>query len=151
ARRADSLHAALHDDGDPPGDRPGAGRDGGRGVLPEPVGARTDDHDGVDELRHIGNARRDPRDRPPGRRADGPRPLPRAALSCLAGVQPVSGGTSLALGKAHAARPRLQAPPAIVLKLAGGLALLLVWEIVVRSLAPAYVARPTGIARVFVD
>ncbi len=27
--------------------------------------------------------------------------------------------------------------------------LLLVWELIVRALAPAYVAKPTGIARVF--
>jgi ABC-type nitrate/sulfonate/bicarbonate transport system permease component len=63
----------------------------------------------------------------------------------------VSRGATVAFGKAHAAGPRLSAPPAIVLKVAGGLALLALWEIVVRALAPAYVARPTGIARVFLD
>jgi len=36
-----------------------------------------------------------------------------------------------------------------VLKAAAGLLLLALWEIVVRTLAPGYVARPSGIARVF--
>lgn len=35
------------------------------------------------------------------------------------------------------------------LKVAAGIVLLLVWEGVVRALAPSYVARPSGIARVF--
>ena len=37
----------------------------------------------------------------------------------------------------------------IVLKIGAGIALLLLWELVVRVFAPNYVARPTGIARVF--
>jgi ABC-type nitrate/sulfonate/bicarbonate transport system permease component len=37
----------------------------------------------------------------------------------------------------------------LLLKVGGGLVLLAVWEIIVRAWAPAYVARPTGIARVF--
>ena len=63
----------------------------------------------------------------------------------------MSRAATMALGKARAVRPRLSSPPTLVLKIAGGLALLALWEIVVRSLAPAYVARPTGIARVFLD
>lgn len=38
----------------------------------------------------------------------------------------------------------------IVLKVVAGVVLLALWEGVVRAFAPAYVARPTGIARVFV-
>jgi len=38
---------------------------------------------------------------------------------------------------------------ALALKLVAGVLLLLVWEAVVRSFAPAYVAKPSGIARVF--
>ena len=38
----------------------------------------------------------------------------------------------------------------VFLKVAAGIILLLAWEGVVRALAPAYVARPSGIARVFV-
>lgn len=37
----------------------------------------------------------------------------------------------------------------LFLKLAAGVVLLLLWEGVVRALAPAYVAKPSGIARVF--
>ena len=40
-------------------------------------------------------------------------------------------------------------PPPLVLKTVAGVALLAAWEITVRALAPEYVARPTGIARVF--
>ena len=63
----------------------------------------------------------------------------------------MSRGAALALGKSQTTGPRLPAPPAIVLKVAGGLVLLVIWEVVVRALAPAYVARPTGIARVFLE
>ena len=55
-------------------------------------------------------------------------------------------------GARRNARTRISAPPkAILLKAAGGLILLALWEIVVRVFAPAYVARPTGIARVFFE
>ncbi len=37
----------------------------------------------------------------------------------------------------------------LVLKAGAGLLLLVLWEVVVRTLAPGYVARPSGIARVF--
>jgi len=37
----------------------------------------------------------------------------------------------------------------LLLKAAAGIVLLLLWELVVRAFAPAYVARPTGIVRVF--
>lgn len=37
----------------------------------------------------------------------------------------------------------------VFLKVAAGIVLLLAWEVVVRALAPGYVARPSGIARVF--
>jgi ABC-type nitrate/sulfonate/bicarbonate transport system permease component len=63
----------------------------------------------------------------------------------------VSRSAAIALADAREVRPHLSAPPAIVLKLAGGVVLLALWEIVVRALAPAYVARPTGIARVFFE
>src|SRR3954462_15689049 len=46
----------------------------------------------------------------------------------------------------HATR-RLTASPAL-LKIAGGVVVLGIWEIVVRLWAPAYVAKPTGIATV---
>ena len=58
---------------------------------------------------------------------------------------------ALALGSAQKARLRLSAPPSMVLKLVGGVVLLALWEVIVRALAPAYVARPTGIARVFFE
>jgi ABC-type nitrate/sulfonate/bicarbonate transport system permease component len=57
----------------------------------------------------------------------------------------------MALGEARGASARRPTLPVPVLKVAGGLALLALWEIVVRSLAPAYVARPTGVARVFLE
>jgi len=49
-----------------------------------------------------------------------------------------------------AAAGRLLGSP-LFLRAAAGIALLLAWEGVVRAFAPAYVARPTGIARVFVN
>ena len=57
---------------------------------------------------------------------------------------------SAAAGAASDAAPRrgaLDSP--LVLKTAAGAILLAVWETVVRALAPAYVARPSGIAKVF--
>jgi len=59
----------------------------------------------------------------------------------------------VALGKAalrHAGRSRSALDSPVFLKLLAGLALLLVWEGVVRALAPAYVAKPTGIVKVLV-
>jgi ABC-type nitrate/sulfonate/bicarbonate transport system permease component len=64
----------------------------------------------------------------------------------VAGVQLVSGTSTMTLSagpKGHSA------VPAILLKAAAGLVLLAGWELAVRSLAPDYVARPTGISRVF--
>jgi len=49
--------------------------------------------------------------------------------------------------RATAAQSTLDSP--VFLKLVAGIALLLVWEGVVRALAPAYVAKPSGIAAVF--
>jgi len=66
----------------------------------------------------------------------------------MAGIQPVSQGGALALRAGADSRPVRLASP-LVLKVAAGLAILALWEIVVRSLAPAYVARPSGIVRVF--
>jgi ABC-type nitrate/sulfonate/bicarbonate transport system permease component len=64
----------------------------------------------------------------------------------------VNRGTALVLEGTRDVRPGLSAPVAtILLKAAGGLVLLAIWEVVVRALAPAYVARPTGMARVFFD
>lgn len=48
-----------------------------------------------------------------------------------------------------ASRAAWRASP-LVPKLVAGVALLAAWEVVVRALAPAYVARPTGVATVFV-
>lgn len=48
----------------------------------------------------------------------------------------------------RAARPGLLESP-LLLKLAAGAALLLAWEVIVRALAPGYVAKPTGIVSVF--
>jgi len=54
-----------------------------------------------------------------------------------------------ALGRADAPdRPAGPVSP-IVLKVVAGIVLLALWEAVVWALAPGYVARPTGIARVF--
>lgn len=54
-----------------------------------------------------------------------------------------------AMAVAGAVRPRLSASSsAMLLKAGGGLVLLALWEIVVRAWAPAYVARPSGVARV---
>lgn len=44
-------------------------------------------------------------------------------------------------------RDRIESP--LFLKVAAGIVLLLLWEGVVRAFAPSYVARPSGIARVF--
>lgn len=52
-----------------------------------------------------------------------------------------------AVGVAHGAK-RLIASP-LALKAAAGIVLLGSWEVVVRAFAPAYVAKPTGIVRVF--
>ncbi|MBI4205009.1 MAG: ABC transporter permease [Betaproteobacteria bacterium] len=52
-----------------------------------------------------------------------------------------------AAGFAPGAKRLLASPP--VLKVAAGIVLLCAWEGVVRVFAPAYVAKPTGIARVF--
>lgn len=56
----------------------------------------------------------------------------------------------MAAGAGAAGWPRLRAWAAspLVLKVAAGAVLLLAWEFTVRALAPAYVARPTGIAAV---
>ena len=58
----------------------------------------------------------------------------------------------MAIGGTGAVRPRMSASPSVLLlKAGGGLVLLALCEIVVRAWAPAYVARPTGIARVFFE
>lgn len=49
---------------------------------------------------------------------------------------------------ARAERAPLTADSAVLLKVIAGVVLLALWEGVVRALAPAYVARPSGIARV---
>ena len=57
-----------------------------------------------------------------------------------------------ALDKAPArlgGRTRVALDSPILLKAVAGIALLLLWEGVVRALAPGYVAKPTGIAAVF--
>jgi ABC-type nitrate/sulfonate/bicarbonate transport system permease component len=51
--------------------------------------------------------------------------------------------------QAASSRRRLALHSPVVLKAIAGLLLLALWEGVVRAWAPAYVARPTGIARVF--
>jgi len=62
----------------------------------------------------------------------------------------VSRNAAMVLSGARDVQSRLSGPSAtVLLKAAGGVVLLALWEIVVRALAPAYVARPTGIARVF--
>ncbi len=66
----------------------------------------------------------------------------------MAGLRSVSQGSALVLPVRADSRPARLASP-LVLKLAAGLVLLALWEIVVRSLAPAYVARPSGIVKVF--
>lgn len=48
-----------------------------------------------------------------------------------------------------AAGTRRVGPSPLVLKTAAGVALLVLWEVTVRAFAPGYVARPSGIARVF--
>jgi ABC-type nitrate/sulfonate/bicarbonate transport system permease component len=53
-----------------------------------------------------------------------------------------------ATGSGKKLRVALDSP--IFLKAAAGFALLLLWEGIVRALAPAYVAKPTGIAAVFI-
>ena len=65
----------------------------------------------------------------------------------MAGLQPVS--RDAGLPSTAAATEGRGAPPSLLLKASAGVVLLLVWEIVVRALAPEYVARPTGIAKVF--
>lgn len=51
---------------------------------------------------------------------------------------------AMGVRRAPTARPL----PPLVLKLAAGIVLLALWEALVRAFAPAYVARPTGVARV---
>jgi ABC-type nitrate/sulfonate/bicarbonate transport system permease component len=53
------------------------------------------------------------------------------------------------LEEGRGARLSRLASSAVVVKLAAGVALLMVWELGVRAWAPAYVARPSGIAAVF--
>ncbi len=50
---------------------------------------------------------------------------------------------------AQTERPSVAAGSPVFLKAAAGIILLALWEGVVQALAPAYVARPSGIARVF--
>lgn len=58
---------------------------------------------------------------------------------------------TMAAGTGAASRPGLRAwiVSPLLLKGAAGAVLLVSWELTVRALAPAYVARPTGIAAVF--
>jgi ABC-type nitrate/sulfonate/bicarbonate transport system permease component len=60
--------------------------------------------------------------------------------------------TTQTLTAAAAAKPGLHtwAASPIFLKVAAGVVLLLAWEVTVRALAPAYVAKPTGIVTVIV-
>src|SRR5487761_2455310 len=132
-RRPDSLHRAVHHDRRAAGNRPRTGGHGRRRILPEPVRSGTDDHDGVAELRHRRDACGDPDHRAARGRTDGSWPLPRGPLRALAQLQSVSRTEALAL------------------QATAGVVLLVLWEGVVRLWAPAYVARPTGIARVFVS
>lgn len=68
----------------------------------------------------------------------------------MAGIQPVSTNTlSAARPVANGAVVRAWLASPLFLKVAAGVVLLLVWEITVRALAPAYVAKPLAIARVF--
>ena len=56
-----------------------------------------------------------------------------------------------ALVAGAAAESRHGGPSPLLLKASAGILLLLAWEFVVRAFAPEYVARPTGIAKVFVS
>ena len=58
-------------------------------------------------------------------------------------------GASAAPLRGRADSPRATPVSPFVLKAVAGLLLLVLWEFVVRMLAPGYVARPSGIARVF--
>jgi ABC-type nitrate/sulfonate/bicarbonate transport system permease component len=63
----------------------------------------------------------------------------------------VTGGAlRFAMGARTGAGEGLRVSP-LALKAAAGCAILLAWEIIVRAFAPAYVARPSGIARVFAE
>src|SRR5487761_2344881 len=149
-RRPDSLHRAVHHDRRAAGNRPRTGGHGRRRILPEPVRSGTDDHDGVAELRHRRDACGDPDHRAARGRADGSWSLPRGPLRALAQLQSVSRNEALAL-QAMAPRRAFALGSPVVLKAIAGVLLLALWEVVVRLWAPAYVARPTGIARVFVS
>ncbi|MGB7542074.1 MAG: ABC transporter permease [Burkholderiales bacterium] len=60
----------------------------------------------------------------------------------------MNGASAAPLHASAGSRPGVLSSP-IVLKVAAGLVLLALWELVVRTLAPAYVARPSGIVKVF--
>jgi len=60
----------------------------------------------------------------------------------------MSGARALPAPAVVAARTAWRASP-LMLKAVGGVALLVLWELVVRAFAPSYVARPTGVASVF--
>lgn len=55
---------------------------------------------------------------------------------------------TLAAGVAARPGPRTWVASPVFLKIAAGAVLLLAWEVIVRALAPAYVAKPTGIVTV---
>ena len=72
--------------------------------------------------------------------------MARATLRVLARVPAVS--AALALPATGAVGKRWWTSP-LLLKLVAGVAILVLWQWVVEAFAPSYVARPTGIARVF--
>src|SRR4029077_20813043 len=95
--------------------------------------------------RHLGRVRHDPADRRDRRRADAVRPLHRAALRALAHLirSPMADITT---PLAHApARPGGLVSTETQARIVCGLAILLLWELIVRAFAPAYVAKPTGV------
>ncbi len=61
-----------------------------------------------------------------------------------------SGALRFAMGAGSDKALGLRVSP-LVLKTCAGVAILALWEIIVHTLAPAYVARPSGIAHVFVS
>src|SRR6185312_11206714 len=157
-RRALSGDPALYDDGIPAGDRPCAGRHGRLRILPGGERHRRADHGELAQFRHRRPVRHHPHRHRARRAADVDRHQSRESLHRLARALPMS---TQDIRVTAAARPGALAQPAVphwrrmtqsawFAKAVGGIAILLAWELLVRWLAPNYVAKPSNILPVFI-
>ena len=159
ARGDAALHPALRHDRRASGDRAGAGRHDCGGILFERHRPRPANHGRFAEFRHRRRVRVYHGDRAHRRRTDAARPQTREPLRTLEKLGRDRIRDCVSPLRVAAARKR--SPLAgrmfgtVVPRVIVGLALLLLWEFVVRALAPAYVAKPTtvlmAIPRVIAD